>query len=236
MPNLQAPQLGRVTRMTGASGRRIPISTYRLQMHHQFGFREATLILSYLSRLGVGDCYTSPLLKARPGSTHGYDITDHHVLNPDLGSEQDYDRFSESLQQYGIGHLLDFVPNHMGIDPVNNPWWHDVLENGPSSPFARFFDIDWSPVKAELKNKVLLPILGNQYGKVLEEGKLQLLFEDGRLLLAYEEHRLPLNPRHLPDVFKANLEELQRSMSGSSELREFLSILTELSNLPAISE
>jgi len=218
------------------SVRRTPGSTYRLQLHHHFGFTDAVSVLSYLDKLGVTDCYTSPLLKALPDSMHGYDITDHHVLNPDLGSPSDYQRFAETLQKRSMGHLLDFVPNHMGIDPANNPWWRDVLENGTSSPFARYFDIDWSPVKPELKNKVLLPILSDQYGVVLEQGKLQLVFENGRLILSYEEHRLPLNPRHVPDVLKFQIDALQQQMNGSAELREFQSILTELSNLPDMTQ
>src|SRR5579864_5923205 len=144
--------------------RRVPGATYRLQMHKDFGFKEATAVLPYLAKLGVTDCYTSPLLKAIPGSMHGYDITDHNQLNPDLGSPSDYDAFAQNLSAHQMGHVLDFVPNHMGIYADANPWWNDVLENGPASPYARFFDIDWDPIKPELKNKVLLPILGDQYG------------------------------------------------------------------------
>jgi (1->4)-alpha-D-glucan 1-alpha-D-glucosylmutase len=219
-----------------ATPHHIPLSTYRLQMHHQFGFNDAARLLPYLSSLGVGDCYTSPLLKARAGSTHGYDITDHHQLNPELGSDTDYENFSSTLHRLGMGHLLDIVPNHMGIDPMQNAWWRDVLENGPSSPYARYFDIDWHPLKPELHNKVLLPILGDQYGAVLERGELHLVFEEGAIVLRYGELNLPLNPRRTPDVLKINLEALQTEILGRPELREFLSILTELSNLPALAE
>lgn len=216
--------------------RRTPVSTYRLQMHRHFGFRDAAAILPYLARLGITDSYTSSLLKARPGSTHGYDITDHNALNPELGSPEDYEQFVRALRQSELKHLLDFVPNHMGIDPKSNPWWRDVLENGPSSPYAHYFDIDWSPIKTELKNKVLLPILGDQYGVVLERGELHLIFVEGALALTYGEQNLPINPREIPVVFKDGLEDLQRKMPDSSEIREFRSIMTELSNLPPITE
>ena len=213
--------------------RRVPTTTYRLQMHKGFGFRDAAAILPYLAKLGVTDCYTSPLLKAAPGSTHGYDITDHNQLNPELGSTNDYESFAQKLQENGIGHVLDFVPNHMGVHPESNPWWNDVLENGPASPYARFFDIDWDPLKPELKNKVLLPILGDQYGKVLERGELQLIFEEGLLALKYFEHRLPINPRQTPKVLRHGLEALEAELKDDSHLREFLSVLTELTNLPS---
>ncbi len=135
-----------------------------------------------------------------------------------------------------MGHLLDFVPNHMGIDSASNPWWRDVLENGPSSPFARYFDIDWSPIKPELKNKVLLPILGEPYGNALENGQMRLVFEGGSLFLRYGDQSFPVNPRRIPEVLKKNLDVLEKEMKDSADLREFLSILTELSNLPSSSD
>src|SRR5512138_2421212 len=143
-----------------------PGSTYRLQFNHEFTFADAERVLPYLDRLGVSDVYASPYLMAQPGSMHGYDICDHTRLNPEVGSQADYDSFVAALRRHGLGQLLDFVLNHMGIDPAANPWWRDVLENGRSSAFAHFFDIDWDPVKRELKDKVLLPILGDQYGLV----------------------------------------------------------------------
>jgi len=220
----------------GSRKERIPVSTYRLQLHRGFGFRNAQDLLPYLNQLGVTDCYTSPILKARPGSTHGYDIINHNVLNPELGTDTEYDDLSRSLKELKMGHLLDFVPNHMGNDSDNNPWWRDVLENGPSSPFAGFFDIDWRPLKPELKNKVLLPILGDQYGAVLERGELRLSFDDGAIVLLYGQQNLPLNPRQTPELLKSNLDDLQHRMNGDPDLREFLSIMTELSNLPTIME
>ena len=147
---------------------RIPLSTYRLQFNASFTFRDAARLLPYLHQLGITDCYASPYLKAAPGSSHGYDVVDPTSFNPEIGTETDYQVFVQALQDHHMGQILDVVPNHMGIATSANPWWQDVLENGPSSHFATFFDIDWTPVKPELENKVLLPILGDQYGIVLE--------------------------------------------------------------------
>src|SRR5207237_7712877 len=140
--------------------------------------------------------------KARPGSMHGYDICDHNALNPELGSEADFESFVQAARAHGMGILLDFVPNHMGVDPQTNPWWRDVLENGPSSPYGRYFDIHWHPIKPELKGKVLLPILGDQYGVVLERGEIQLRGVDGVLTVNYFEHQLPVEPKQYPKILR----------------------------------
>ncbi len=216
--------------------RSTPVSTYRLQLHHGFGFRDAQALVAYLSELGVTDCYTSPILKARPGSMHGYDICDHNALNPELGTEEDYERFVQELKDYRMGHILDFVPNHMGIDPETNPWWHDVLENGPSSPYARFFDILWNPIKPELKGKVLLPILGGPYGVVLERGEIRLDLEDGVFSIRYYEHHLPIDPKQYARILRHNLDTLEAELKDEPTLREYLSIMTEFDNLPANTE
>jgi (1->4)-alpha-D-glucan 1-alpha-D-glucosylmutase len=141
---------------------RIPTATYRLQFNDTFTFIDAARIVPYLHALGITDCYASSYLRAVPGSPHGYDIVDPTMMNPDLGTEHDFRIFTDSLAQHGMGQILDVVPNHMGIAKSCNTWWLDVLENGPSSNYAAFFDIDWHPVKAELEDKVLLPILGEQ--------------------------------------------------------------------------
>lgn len=215
----------------------VPASTYRLQFHRGFTFLDAANLAAYLARLGVTHCYSSPYLMARPGSTHGYDICDHNRLNPEVGSAEDYARFVAALGEHGLGQILDFVPNHMGNDPRTNPWWHDVLENGPSSAFAHFFDIDWHPGKAELLGKVLLPILGDQYGLVLERGELRLGYLEGRLALDYFDNRLPIDPRSAIVVLEHAVEPLRRTLGDeSAELREFLSILTALKNLPESRE
>jgi (1->4)-alpha-D-glucan 1-alpha-D-glucosylmutase len=214
-----------------------PGSTYRLQFNHRFTFADAERVLPYLDRLGVSDVYASPYLMAQPGSMHGYDICDHTRLNPEVGSQADYDSFVAALRRHRMGQLLDFVPNHMGIDPAANPWWRDVLENGRSSAFAHFFDIDWDPVKRELRDKVLLPILGDQYGLVLERGELRLGFEKGSLRLDYFDHHLPVNPRSAVRVLEHGLDDLHGALGEENpDLREYLSIVTALRNLPGTRE
>src|SRR4051795_7885503 len=155
--------------------RHFPESTYRLQFHARFTFRDAARVVPYLHELGVTGCYTSPYLQARPGSQHGYDITNHQALNSEIGTPEEYDAFVKALHECGMGQVLDTVPNHMGVAGNENAWWNDVLENGLSSPYAGYFDIAWqaSP-RPELRDKVLLPILGDPYGKVLESGQLRL--------------------------------------------------------------
>ncbi len=191
----------------------------------------------YLHTLGVTDCYTSPVLTARQGSTHGYDICNHHELNPEIGDREDLRSLSLMLRAHDMGLVLDFVPNHMGIDASTNLWWRDVLENGQSSPYARYFDIDWTPVKAELRDKVLLPILGDQYGQVLERAELQVAFDAGALTLRYFERTLPLNPKHNPMLLGHNLEQLAgRLGEDDPDLAEFRDVLSTLSSLPPTNE
>jgi (1->4)-alpha-D-glucan 1-alpha-D-glucosylmutase len=212
---------------------RTPIATYRVQMHKEFPFTAAIQILPYINKLGISDFYTSPLLKAGPGSQHGYDIVDHNQLNPELGTEMEYESFVAALEKQRLHHLLDFVPNHMGIYPDTNLWWRDVLENGPSSQFAHYFDIDWHPIKSELHNKVLLPILGDQYGLVLERGELTLEFDQGSLYVRYFDKTIPVNPTEVPAVLRHGIDALQEELKDDAHLREFLSIMTELSHLPS---
>lgn len=175
--------------------RTIPASTYRVQLNHTFTFDDASAIVDYLSRLGISHLYTSPFLRARPGSMHGYDIVDHTRFNPEIGSAEDFERLADHLHTRDMGLVLDFVPNHMGVGGSENPWWNDVLEWGESSPYARFFDIDWDPMRRELHGKVLLPFLGERYGAILESGQLELrLDEDGSFAVWYYIHRFPLHP------------------------------------------
>lgn len=196
----------------------LPVSTYRLQVHGGFPFSAARDRAGYLARLGIGAVYTSPYFTAAPGSTHGYDVSNHNEINPELGGAEAHAAFIAALHAAGLGHIVDFVPNHMGIGTASNLWWKDVLENGPSSPAAGFFDIDWTPVKAELHAKLLLPILGDQYGKVLERGELQLVFQDGLLVLHYFEHELPINPRQAPRVYKRAIEPLTAALGPELSL------------------
>ena len=215
----------------------IPASTYRLQLNPDFGFREAREVVPYLSALGITDCYISPILAPRPGSTHGYDVCDHNRLNPELGTREDFQALCETLHEHSMGLVVDFVPNHMGIDPQTNLQWRSVLENGPSSPFAGFFDIDWNPVKDELKDKVLLPVLDDQYGNVLESGRLQLRFEDGSFSLQYADFNFPLNPRQTRHLLSHKLERLRAQLGeGHADVRELLSIVFHLEHIPAFVE
>ena len=210
----------------------VPLSTYRLQVHGGFPLSAARDIVPYLRRLGVDACYTSPYFTAAPGSTHGYDVCNHNEINPEVGGAEAHAAFTDALKAAGMGHVVDFVPNHMGIGS-GNQWWLDVLENGPSSPAARFFDIDWTPVKAELHAKLLLPILGDQYGQVLERGELKLEFRDGVIVLKYFEQELPINPRQAPKVFTLAAERLGADQGSDSPLvHEFLSIISSLQNMP----
>ena len=176
----------------------VPRATYRLQLRAGFGFREAAAIAPYLAQLGVSHVYLSPVFKARPGSAHGYDITDHDQLNPELGTEADYASLIEAFRRGGLGRILDFVPNHMGVWGADNPLWFDVLEWGPDSQYAGWFDIDWSAQQG----KLLAPVLGAQYGEELRSGKLRLKFEnDGSFAVwVYDAHRLPICPLTYPQI------------------------------------
>ena len=164
------------------------------QPHFTFG--DATALIPYLAALGVSHVYCSPYLRARPGSLHGYDIVDHGMLNPEIGSRSDFDVFVATLDAHGMGHLCDVVPNHVGVMGSDNRWWMDVLENGPASVFADYFDIDWEPADPALSGRIVVPVLGDSYGLVLERGELELLFEAeaGELRHSYHEHRFPVDP------------------------------------------
>ena len=215
----------------------VPLSTYRLQLHAGFTFDAAADLAGYLAQLGVGACYTSPYFAANPGSTHGYDVSNHNEINPELGGPDGHARFIARLADLGLGHILDFVPNHMGIVTRTNLWWRDVLENGPGSPGARFFDIDWTPLKATLKAKLLLPVLGDQYGRVLERGELVLAFADGLLVVRHFDYEVPINPKYAPLVFRRAVAPLTSELGAESPtLHEFLSILTSLQNLPDLAD
>lgn len=222
--------------MSGATPWRRPVSSYRLQLQGGLGFAGARDLAPYLSELGVSECYTSPYLQARRGSAHGYDICDHSRKDAALGTDGDYRAFADALAAHGLGHIMDVVPNHMAADPEANPWWHDVLENGPSSPYATHFDIEWSPIKPELNGKVLLPVLGDQYGRALERGELRLHFADGALHLTYYDRTFPISPRQAPRILGIGLDALEASLGDDGDLREFQSILTSLQNLPAHAE
>ncbi len=168
---------------------RVPVATYRLQLHKDFGFADAIALVPYLARLGVSHVYASPFLKARPGSQHGYDVVDHGRLNPEIGGEAELDRLIGELHRHGMGLVLDVVPNHMGVLHGDNPWWQDVLEKGRASRYARFFDIDWQRGHGRL----LLPVLGKHYGEALDDGELRL--DRRRKKVVYFDQSFPLNAR-----------------------------------------
>jgi (1->4)-alpha-D-glucan 1-alpha-D-glucosylmutase len=214
----------------------IPAATYRLQFNQHFTFRQARDLVPYLRDLGVSHIYASPYFRAGPGSLHGYDIGDHNELNPEIGSREDYDAFVAALHAHGLGQIVDFVPNHMGIGTAVNTWWIDVLENGPSSVFAPHFDIDWQPLKQDLNNCVLLPILGDQYGRVLERGEFKLEFDAGAFFLRYFETRLPLAPRTYAMILQPALARLSALGVSEDFQAEFQSVITALSHLPPRTE
>ncbi|MDO9080284.1 MAG: alpha-amylase family glycosyl hydrolase, partial [Desulfuromonadales bacterium] len=208
-------------------GLRIPLATYRLQFNADFRFSAARQIAPYLHRLGISDLYASPYFKASPGSPHGYDILDQNSLNPEVGSEEEYEALVAELHRLGMGQILDIVPNHMCIEGQGNHYWLDVLENGPSSIHAHFFDIDWHPVKQELENKILIPILGDQYGAVLEKGELQLAFEEGSFFVYYYDNKLPIIPKAYSHILTLNLETLEQELLAEApQLQELMSIVT----------
>ena len=191
-----AQWIAQTVAQTAASRRCRPTATYRIQFEPgKVMFRDAADLVPYLDELGVSHLYGSPYLKARSGSPNGYAIVDYAQFNPELGDENDYRAMVEALQGRAMGQILDTVPNHMSATPGENPWWNDVLENGPASPHAAYFDIDWRPVKEELRNRILWPILGDQYGRALESGQLKLEYREGAFFLRCYQSLLPLDPR-----------------------------------------
>jgi len=189
------------------------LSTYRVQLRAEFDFDAAASVADYLSALGVSHLYCSPYLQAAAGSTHGYDVVDPTRVSTELGGEAGHERLCRALAEHGLGQVLDIVPNHMAITGPDNRWWWDVLENGPASRYADTFDVDWEPREERLRNLVLLPILGNHYGRVLEAGELRLRRDGGRFEVGYHEHRLPVAPRSLGELLRAAADRC-----GSAEL------------------
>lgn len=187
----------------------IPIATYRLQLTAKFDFDAAAAVVPYLKRLGISHVYASPFLKARQGSTHGYDIVDHTRFNPELGGEAGFERLSQALKQHDLGLILDFVPNHVGVHFADNPWWLDVLEWGPASPHAASFDIDWDLLPYRARSGVLLPIIGSSYGEALEKGEIELRYnaDEGSFSAWYFDHRLPIAPERYGEILRTLVKE-----------------------------
>ncbi len=204
-------------------GRVQPWATYRLQLRNGIGFREAEALVPYLAALGVSHVYCSPYVEARAGSSHGYDVVDPRRLDPVLGDEAAFERFVAALRRHGMGQILDWVPNHVGVGDERNPWWRDLLTFGPASPYADFFDVDWTPGRAELEGKVLLPVLGAPYGEVLERGELAPEREpEGGLAVRYFEHCFPISPASWGRWLAARLRATEPGGPGADDLRPLL--------------
>jgi (1->4)-alpha-D-glucan 1-alpha-D-glucosylmutase len=210
-----------------------PRATYRLQFSNGFGFADVAKITDYLAAVGVSHVYASPFLRARTGSRHGYDIVDHNALNPELGTQTDFELMNRALQRCGLGLILDYVPNHMGVGGADNPQWLDVLEWGRASAYAEWFDIDWDPESLHLHDKVLVPFLGDQYGAALQAGNLRLRFDphQGSLAVwAYDAHKLPISPLNYAEVIGNQHPTLERIGD------EFAAIGEALSQMPRRAE
>jgi (1->4)-alpha-D-glucan 1-alpha-D-glucosylmutase len=216
---------------------RVPSATYRLQFNSSFTFDQATAMVEYFSQLGISDLYASPFLMARPGSVHGYDVTDPTRFNPEIGDDDSFHTLSKKLHERNMGMIADVVPNHMCITHPSNTLWWDVLENGPSSPHARFFDIDWHPPKEELVNKVLLPVLGDQFGRALENQELKVVYKEGQFQVAYYDTPLPLAPLSWTMILDPAIARLRDKLDSADEhLAELESIGTALRHLPGTTE
>jgi len=214
---------------------KIPVSTYRLQFNAGFRFEDARALIPYLYDLGITDVYASPLLQAKRGSPHGYDVTDPSHLNPELGTDQEFDAFVTELHNHDMGLLLDIVPNHMSASS-ENPWWMDVLENGPRSPFASHFDVDWNPPSRSIENRVLLPILGKPYAEVLESGELVLSYEGGSFFLGYFDVKLPVATRTYRQILEYRVDRLQRTLGAdAAAFHDFQGVLASLTQLAALT-
>jgi (1->4)-alpha-D-glucan 1-alpha-D-glucosylmutase len=206
-----------------------PSSTYRLQLRADFTFDDTAGVSDYLSELGVTHVYCSPYLQAAPGSTHGYDVIDYTRPNTELGGEEGFRRFAAALRAAGLGQVLDIVPNHMAISTAANWWWADVLENGPSSHFASYFDVEWEPPEARLRNTVLIPILRDHYGRVLEAGELQIERHGGEFQVRYGENTYPISPSSLGPLLGRAARQ-----SGSDTLAFLADALSGLPRATAI--
>jgi (1->4)-alpha-D-glucan 1-alpha-D-glucosylmutase len=202
---------------------RTEVATYRLQLFCEFTLDDAAGIADYLAQLGITHLYSSPMLQAVKGSTHGYDVLDHSRVNEELGGEAAFERLSQALRTHNLGLLLDIVPNHMAITGKDNVWWWDVLENGQASRYAPYFDVEWMPPESKLHHVVLLPVLGDHYGRILHAGLIHIERHDGVFTVHYEDHVFPLAPRSLPGI-------LARAASGvaSDDLAFFADALQRL--------
>jgi len=215
---------------------RIPAATYRLQFHRRFRFEHAAALVPYLDALGITDLYASPIFQARRGSSHGYDVTDPTRLNVELGAEENFESLVSTLKERGMGLLLDIVPNHMAAS-VENRWWTDVLESGQGSPFSGFFDIDWHSPKKALTNKVLLPILGGPYGRMIEEQEISLRLEKGGFTVHCPSVKLPVSILSYPRILSLRLPSLEETYGPDHpSFRELWDLITTIEHLPKSAE
>jgi (1->4)-alpha-D-glucan 1-alpha-D-glucosylmutase len=214
-------------------GPRAPLATYRLQLGSQLTFDDAAGLVPYLAALGISDCYISPFFETSAESSHGYDVSDHNSIRGALGGEEAFVRFAEALRHHGLGLLIDLVPNHMGIARNRNAWWRDVLENGSRSRYSHVFDIDWRPAKPELAGKVLLPVLGDQYGIVLERGELRLELNEGIFTVRYYDTTLPIAPHSYRRILGHRIEDLEADLGPAHPgLLELKALTTWFASFP----
>src|SRR5690606_787226 len=208
-------------------------ATYRLQFNKEFSFEDATRLVPYLADLGISHLYASPIFTAAPGSMHGYNVVDYGEINPEIGKREDFDRLVSTLHQHGMGLIIDYVPNHMGIENGANAWWQDVLENVQMSRYAEDFDSDWTPLKPALRGKVLLPFRGGQYGEVLERGELVLSYDDGGFRINYYDTPFPIDPRTYPVILTLARERIgERLAPDDMDRLELESVIHAFENLP----
>ncbi|MBI2880187.1 MAG: malto-oligosyltrehalose synthase [Candidatus Tectomicrobia bacterium] len=210
----------------------VPDATYRLQLNRRFPFRRASALVGYLDELGVSHCYTSPFLTARPGSLHGYDITDPGAINPEVGTERELASFARGLRRRGMGILMDVVPNHVCVADPANRWWNDLLENGPASPYACFFDVDWDSPDAPRAGKVLLPFLGQDCRRALKSGEIRVSRRGGAFFAEYSTLRFPLDPATWPHILLPALDRLRGRAKDSPGASGLQSLIAAVRRLP----
>lgn len=211
-----------------SDARHVPLASYRLQLHADFTFEAAAKRISYFHRLGISDLYCSPIFRAAPGSLHGYDVSDYRKINPELGGGEGFFRLTDQLREQGLAVLLDFVPNHMGIQGPFNAWWRDVLECGPQSPYASYFDIHWNSGRDSGPPRVLVPILEAHYGRVLEEGKLSISYHSGMFSIAYGDTRFPVNPDTYPLILGKLVQDNRVPVAARNQLEELVDLFGNL--------
>ena len=214
----------------------IPRSTYRLQFNSSFGFKAASGIVNYLSKLGISDIYASPIFKAKIGSTHGYDVVEPNHLNPQLGTDEEFDSLIDRVKEKDMSWLQDFVPNHMSYN-IQNRMLIDLLENGSNSRYAGFFDIDWDHYHAGMKGRILAPFLGKFYQEALENGEIKLNYDEEGLSIIYYETRLPLKIESYADVFSFRLDKLRHQLGRNDpDFIRYMGVLFAIKSLPTAEE